>query len=78
MDILGPAPKTLFVRIIDVSQNGVRVRGVEDVRAGTAVALNSGQSMLLGEIVWCEMGDAGIVLEQLLDIAWIEKLRSLE
>lgn len=75
MDILGPDRETLLVRIVDVSQSGVRVRGVESAQPGSPVAIKSGQNILLGEIVWCAMGDAGIVLEQLLNFEELEKLR---
>ena len=77
LDILGNQPRTTLVETVEVSRSGLRVRGVGEVAAGTAVAIKMGQDLLLGEVIWCANGVAGVALEQLLDLEQAARLRRL-
>lgn len=66
------------MRVVDASRNGVRIRGVKDVPPGNPVAVRMERELLLGELVWCADGEAGVALEQILDLAQVERLRGLE
>lgn len=78
LDILGNQPRTTLVKIVEASRSGLRICGVGEVAAGTAVAIRMGQDLLLGEVIWCASGVAGVALEQLLDLKQAERLRRLE
>lgn len=75
VEVLGDQSRLLLVRIVDASQNGVRLRGVDNAPPGSAIAIRMEGKLLLGEVVWCSGDDVGVVLEQHLDLALLEKLR---
>lgn len=75
VEVLGDQSRLLPARIVDASQNGVRLRGVDNALPGSAVAIRMEGKLLLGEVVWCSGDDVGIVLEYLVDSALLEKLR---
>lgn len=64
------------MRVIEASRNGLRLQGMESVDLGTAVAIRVGHDLLLGELIWCAKGEAGVALEHLLDLDQLERLRN--
>lgn len=74
VETLGEHVVTLYERLIDISRRGARISCQARLAPGTAVAIYALDFMLLGEIVWCEEGTAGVELDQVLDL---DALRAL-
>jgi hypothetical protein len=74
IELLGNPRRATSGAIVDISRGGMRLRCHSPLVPGAPVAISTAEMLCLGEVIWCVGGEAGVHLEQLLDLRQLERL----